>query len=87
MNINPDKTPNLNPPPPGAVVHGPALSNAEQRALAEREVARDPNGTVACFFADGSVAGVVKVDRVHPNDPITTEAASLCTHGWPGSTP
>jgi hypothetical protein len=88
MNINPDKTPNLNPPPPGAVVHGPALSIAEQRALAEGEVAKDPKGTVACFFADGSVAGVVKLDRVHPDDPITNvEASQICTRGWTGSTP
>ena len=88
MNINPDKTPNLNPPPPGAVVHGPALSIAEQRALAQGEVAKDPKGTVDCFFVDGSVAGVLLLDRVHPDDPITdVEASWDCTQSWTGSTP
>jgi hypothetical protein len=86
MNINPDKTPVLTPPPPGAVVHGPALSIAEQRASAEQQVAKDPNSTPACYFADGSVAGLIIFVKVHPNDPITNPAAD-CTRGWIGSTP
>lgn len=88
MNINPGKTPVLTPPSPGAVVHGPALSIAERKAAAQRELAKDPNGTTICFLADGSVAGTVKVDKVHPTEPLSpVESAGICARGWTGSTP
>jgi len=86
MNINPNKTPVLTPPAPHV---GPARlrpSIAKQLAQAQAMVAKDPGPTLICLMPDGSVAGVILLDKVHPTDPISNPDG-LCTLSRPGSKP
>lgn len=87
MNVNPDKSPVLDPPPYSAEPE-PSLSIEEQLQHALAVAASDPGSTVICLSADGSVAGLVFADAVDPgvgiSDPV---AAAMCGRSFPESHP
>jgi len=86
-NVNPRKAPITDP---GKIKPDPVLplSDAQRRSQAKAWVARDPNARVACFNPDGTVAGMVVLDRVNPLIPLSpAEAAVACMRGWPASRP
>lgn len=79
-NVNPAKTPILDP---SKIKKEPMVAmpadQTRQQVLAW--LAQDPHSRVACFNPDGSVAGVVELDKVDPSTPITaTQAAEACGH-------
>jgi hypothetical protein len=82
-NINPDKTPNLNPPLSALEVSVPK-SPAEQLQEAKQWAATDPGSSVICFKADGTVAGVAMVDKADKTAPVR-DTNKICNFGWKGS--
>lgn len=83
-NINPNKTPILDPSKIKKEPMTP-LTKTAMRRQALAWVAKAPTTRVACFMPDGSLAGVVELDKVNPSAPITTpQAAEVCGQ-WPGS--
>jgi hypothetical protein len=83
-NINPSKAPVLDP---SKIKKEPMvpLTKAEARQQALAWVAQDPNSRVACFASDGSLAGVVELDKVDPSAPITAAQSAEACGQWPGS--
>jgi hypothetical protein len=80
-NINPDKSPVLNPP---AVRKAKPPSQAQLLHEAHDLVAEDPGSSLICYWADGAVAGVATVSKVNEKASIANPAA-ICDRGWPGS--
>jgi len=80
-NINPEKSPVLNPP---AVKKAKQPSKAELLHEAKDLAAEDPGSSLICFRPDGTVAGVATVSKVDKNAPIADPKA-ICDRGWPGS--
>jgi hypothetical protein len=80
-NINPEKSPVLNPP---AVKKAKQPSKAELLHEAKDLAAEDPGSSLNCFRPDGTVAGVATVSKVDKNAPIADPKA-ICDRGWPGS--
>jgi hypothetical protein len=80
-NINPAKSPVLNPP---AVQKAKPPSRAQLLHEAQDLVAEDPGASLICYRADGTVAGVATVSKVDKNAPIANPTA-ICDRGWPGS--
>lgn len=70
-----DVTPVDEDPAAGGPANGPAGAPAAAGPGTE---------AVSCYGADGSVAGVVELDRPHPGVPLTgAEKESLCARrGW-----
>lgn len=87
VNINPEKTPVYDPPP---VAAQPTDSLADRIAAAQEMVERattDP-GLIVCLTPQGTLAGVLALDRVDPTVSFTpAEKQATCTHLFPGSHP
>lgn len=87
ININPDKSPDFEPPLPPAA---PTDSIAEQKAAAQAllERALTDFGLIVCLTPEGTLAGILYVDLVDPTVPSTlAEKRATCSNLFPGSHP
>lgn len=86
MNVNPDKTPIMEMPPPEPESPAPL---SKQRELAEhaREHAKSDPGYVPCFTKDGLLTGDISFDLVDPTAPGLSKADKqrACDRAFPGS--
>jgi hypothetical protein len=88
MNVNPGKHPVTDR---ARIAPEPSVPLTADQAVREALAwaAQDPNSRVACFAADGTLAGMAELDRVDPGRPLTAaQRAEVCSRSRPpGSKP